>query len=309
VSQVPPRNREDEPQDRSDQGSSRDPGGHRGRHRDQEDRAGPARPNGWRDVVRNDYEYPPEIDDLSRRDRRHAKKDWRRDDHAQRMAWLRDQRQAEPVSPVSIVVVIVLLAIIVLGIGGGLPKILGRDKTQEPVGLLTPAEPLPLPTGLGTSGVPTAGDSSQPESTDSTPPVQTVRPSAVAIADASRVVNAWAKLFYTRNPSTETYDQLVTNASQYTTAEMAASFAAQGDSTYDALKAEGGTSNVFSAVVSAPKEGTAPTDTTTRVSRFVNVVIDITGKQPRRIAVPLLVTVVPQDSTWAISDVDGGTGP
>jgi hypothetical protein len=302
---VPPRNREDEDRDRSDQGSSRDPRGHGERHRDQEE--GPARPNSWRDVMRNDYEYPPEIDDLSRRDRRHAKKDWRRDDHAQRMAWLREQRQAEPVSPVSIVVVIVLLAIIVLGIGGGLSRILGRDKAQEPIGLLTPADRLPLPTG--TSGVPTVGDSSQPGFTGSTPPVQTVRPSAVDIADASRVVNAWAKLFYTRDPLTETYDQVVTNASQYMTAEMAASFTGQGDSTYDALKADGGTSKVFSAIVSAPREGTAPTDTTTRVSRFVNVVIDITGKQPRRIEVPLLVTVVPQNSTWAISDVDGGTGP
>jgi hypothetical protein len=52
------------------------------------------------------------MDELSRRDRRHAKKEWRKDDHAQRMAWLREQRQAEPVSPVSILVVVILLGII-----------------------------------------------------------------------------------------------------------------------------------------------------------------------------------------------------
>jgi hypothetical protein len=259
--------------------------------------------------MRNDYDYPPEIDGLRHRDRRQAKKEWRRDDHEQRMAWLREQRQAEPVSPVSIVVVVVLFAIIVLGIGSGLPKILGKDKAQQPVGLLTPANPLPLPTGEGTSGIPTGADPSQPGSTDSVPPVQTERPSTVVIANASRVVNAWATLFYTRNPSAETYEQLVTKTAQYMTPEMTASFIAQGDSTYEALKADGGKSEVFSAVVSAPKAGTAPTDTTTRISRFVNVVIDITGKQPRRIAVPLLVTVVPNDSTWVVSDVYGGTGP
>ena len=60
-----------------------------------------------------------------RRDRRRAKKNWRRDDHAQRMAWLRDQRQAEPTSPAVIVALVVVLAIVILGLGGGLPRLFG----------------------------------------------------------------------------------------------------------------------------------------------------------------------------------------
>jgi hypothetical protein len=260
--------------------------------------------------MQNDYEYPTQLDDLSRRERRQARKQWRRDDHAQRMAWLRDQRQAEPASPVSVLVVAVLLAVIVLGIGGGLPKILGKDEPQqESVGLLTPAAPPSHPTRPASTGAPASTDPSQPGSTDSIPSGQPERPSAVAIATANHVVDTWARSFYTRNPSTTTYDQLVTSVSQYLTSQLAASFTAQGDSTYDALRLEGGTSTVASATVSAPKEGAAPADTSTRISRFVSVVIDIAGKQPRRITVPLLVTVVPQDSAWVISDVDGGTGP
>jgi hypothetical protein len=268
---------------------------------------GPGRPENWRDVVNTDYEYPAEMDELNRRDRRHAKKEWRKDDHAQRMAWLRDQRQAEPVSPLSVLVVVILLGIIILGIGGGLPKILGKDEAKQPVGLLTPADPIPLPTDPGAS----AGSSeSVPAPSDlTTPPLQTGHPSPEATTTSNQVVAAWARKFYTRNPAVETYDELITNASQYMTADMASSLSAQGDSTYEALKTDGGASKVVSADVSAPREGTAPTDTPTRISRFVNVVIDISGKKPQRITVPLLVTLVQQGSTWVISDVNGGTGP
>src|SRR6266498_4372028 len=121
--------------------SSRDKG--RG---DQTSRQGPDRPETWRDMVKADYDYPDEFGDLRPRARRRAKKEWRRDDHGQRMQWLRQQRQAEPVSPVSVLVVVLLLGIIILGIGGGLPKIVGGSETKQPVGLLTPADPLPLPT-------------------------------------------------------------------------------------------------------------------------------------------------------------------
>jgi hypothetical protein len=278
----------------------------RKRRRGQEDVDGPARPESWRDMVSTDYDYPAEMEELSRRDRRHAKKEWRRDDHTQRMAWLRDQRQAEPVSPVSVLVVVVLLGILVLGIGGGLPKILGKDEAKQPVGLLTPAGLPPLPTATGSSGPTTTEPSA---TTPTTPPLETSGPSPAAITDSNKLVTEWARKFYTRTPATQSYDQLVSSASQYMTADLAASFTSQGDSTYVALKADRGTSKVVSATVAAPKEGTAPTDTPGRISRLLTVVIDITGSEPQRITVPLLVTVVQQDTGWAISDVDGGTGP
>jgi len=222
------------------------------------------------------------------------------------MAWLREQRQAEPASPISVLVVVILLGIVILGIGGGLPKIFGKDEARQPVGLLTPAAPPPLPTGSESSGP------SQPVPTttaETTPPLETATPPPAAFTKANDVVRAWARKFYTRTPAVQSYDRLVTSASPYMTDDMASSFASQGDSTYDALKADGGTSKVVSAVVTAPKEGTAPTDTPDRISRLLTVVIDITGSKPQRITVPLLVTVVQQGTTWVVSDVDGGTGP
>lgn len=93
------------------------------------------------------------------------------------------------------------------------------------------------------------------------------------------------------------------------TDEVAASFAAAGDSTYEALKTDGGKSTVVAAPVTAPRANTAPADTPGRITRFVNVTINTTGKRAQRFDVPLLVTVIDQNGKWLISEVTGGTGP
>ena len=109
---------------------------------------------------------------------------------------------------------------------------------------------MPLPTSSVSSGP----SQSQPtQTTESTPPLQTVRPSSGATLASNEVVETWARAFYTRTPATESYDQLVTKVSQYLTGDMASSFTAQGDSTYEALKTDGGASKVVSAAVTKPR--------------------------------------------------------
>jgi len=266
----------------------------------------PQEPEGWRDVVRGDYRYPDELEDLDRRSRRRAKKSWRRDDYAQRMAWMRRQRQAEPTSPLAIVVVVVLLAIIVLGFGGGLPRLLGRDEPKSGgVGLLSPSAPA-APATTGETQAPT---SSAGTPTVIAPPPLTERPSPAATAAANSSARSWAQVFYTRNPAAETYDALVTKASKFTTSDVSDSLRRAGDSTYDALKAGQGTSRVSAVDVKPPKPDSAPVDTPTRISRLVTVTIDVTGKQPQRIVLPLLLTLAFDGSAWVVSDIDGGTGP
>ncbi|MEU4197765.1 hypothetical protein AB0E69_38120 [Kribbella sp. NPDC026611] len=256
-----------------------------------------------------DYDYPEELDDLSGRERRRAKKTWRRDDHAQRMAWLRNQRQAEPTSPVTILVLVVVLAIVILGIGGGLPRLLGGKSKDDgaPISLLTPGRSVVLPTAPGTQ-------QSQPTAPTSaaltTPPPLTQRPSSEATALATDVVGAWARAFYTRDPSAETYAALVSKCAKYMTPEVASSFSAAGDPTYDALKTDGGKSTVISVPVGAPPAtAEAPVDTPDRITRFVKVTIDVTGKHPQRFELPLLVTLGNPNGQWVISEVSGGTGP
>jgi hypothetical protein len=94
------------------------------------------------------------------------------------------------------------------------------------------------------------------------------------------------------------------------TPEVASSFTAAGDPTYDALKTDGGKSTVLAAPVSAPPSNAeAPVDTPARITRFVKVTIDVTGKRAQRFDVPLLITLANQNGRWVISDVSGGTGP
>ncbi len=276
--------------------------------RNRREKHGPDRPENWRDFVNTDYEYPSDFDDLSRRERRRAKKDWRREDQGQRMAWLRDQRRSEPVSPVSVLVLVVLLVVAVVGLGGGLPKILGGGgQAEQPIGLLTPEDRLPLPTDGQTSG--TGPPSSAPSAAETTPPPVTVTPNPAATLAANDIIDQWAKQFYTRSPATRTYSDFVNDAARYMTEDLAASFTAQGDSTYEALKAQGGVSKVVSVKISAPKPGTAPADTNGRISRVVRIVIDVTGANPAQITLPLLITLLMQGNAWVLSDVDGGTGP
>ncbi|MFC0622898.1 hypothetical protein [Kribbella deserti] len=287
--------------------SDRDDGAREeGQHQRQQ---GPREPASWRDLARADYEYPDELTGLSRRERRRAMRAWRQDDQAQRAAWLRNQRQAEPSSPVVVIVAVVLLAVVILGLGGGLPKLLGRGNDQQaPVGLLTPSAPVDL---TEPSAEPTQAATATPTSspTLSVPPILTERPSAQATTVASHVTNLWAHTFYTRNPVAETYAQLVGKVEPYVTAEVAESLVTGGDPTYDSLRLDGGKSSVISAPVTAPRPGSAPVDTPTRISRLVTVTIDITGKNPDRIKLPLLVTLIPQEGKWVISEINGGTGP
>jgi hypothetical protein len=274
------------------------------------DQLRPDQPSNWRDVMSTDYSYPEEIDDLGRRQRRQAKRSWRRDDHAQRMAWLREQRQAEPTSPVTVIVAVVILAIVVLGLGGGLPRLLGRDEPSGPnVGLLTPSAQAPQPTSDSSSEQSSPSDTLTPSSALSTPPVLTERPSSLATSAAVDVATRWARMFYTRDPSAESYADLVAKTGPYISDEVGDSLIAAGDSTYEALKTDGGKSSVASLTVAVPRPDSAPVDTPTRISRLLTVTIEVTSKQPTRIVLPLVVTLVPEGSVWVVSDLNGGAGP
>ncbi len=275
----------------------------------------PREPDSWRDWIRADYEYPEDFDDLPRGQRRRAKRKWRREDQTQRMAFLRDQRRNEPAGPGGVVVAIVFLVIVVLGFGAALPRLLHGDQAERaPIGLLTPAPPPgSAPTAAGSSGQPAPTTPAETPTASASsavplPPPATQRASAVQVAAAARIAGLWAKSFYSRNPAKETYSQLVEKAARYTTREVADSFIAAGDSTYTALRSAKGTSRVLAAAVTPPRAGAAPVDTPNRITRVVTAKIQVTGSKPVRLNLPLLVTLVPRESSWVVSDVNGGTG-
>lgn len=206
------------------------------------------------------------------------------------------------------IVGILLLAVLVLGIGGGLPRLLHRgSEDQGPIGVLTPG-------GAGTEAPQAPGSplsSGTPGATQSltTPPIQTQRPGAMETNSADGTAKKWATLFYTRTPATETYGQLVGRAAEFTTSELESSFSSTGDATYDALKASGGTSRVVSIALGPPRPDTAPVDTPTRITRLVTITVATTGKDASQFEIPLLLTMIPEAGRWLVSAVDGGTGP
>lgn len=270
----------------------------------------PEPPSGWRDVLRPDYDYPDEIEELNLRGRRRAKRDWRRNDHAERMAWLRDKRSSEPASPAGLIAVAALLAIVLLGFGGGLSRLVGgdgeSDRGSAPPAQVSIAPPTEAPSA-DASMEPTETGPTTPE-TSRPLPVTTERPAAQVIAIADQTVRSWAQTFYTRDPKRESYDRLVERAGQFTTDGVATSFANAGDPTYDALRTDGGTSRVARVDVTAPRPGTAPVDTPSRISRLVTIVIDVSGGRPGRLVVPMLTTLGLENSRWVISEINGGPG-
>jgi len=274
----------------------------------------PREPGGWRDWVRAEYEYPDDWDDLPRRQRRRAQRKWRQEDHAQRMAWLRERRQTEPASPAGVLIAVIVLVIVVLGVGGYGSRLLNAGKSEQPsIGLLTPVVPeasvpqVPTVTESGVASQPPSSASS-PRSTPTPVPVLTQRPSVADVAAASRIAVTWGRVFYTRQPATETYQQLVSRAGRYTTSAVAASFSAAGDPTYEALKAAHGSSRVLSATSAQPRPGTAPVDTPTRITRLVTIKVQIVGTRPAQLTLPMMLTLVGGGSHWLVSDVNGGAG-
>lgn len=237
-----------------------------------------------------------------------SRRDRRRQHAARQRQELRDRRRSEPASPVGVIAVIVLLAIIVLGVGGGLPRLFGRKSDSGSVGLLTPTAPqVSQPGNQNQSSAPQGSSSSSEVLT--TPPPQTESPGAAATTAVDTTARSWANLFYKRTPASETYEELVGRAAQFTTPELAQSFASAGDSTYEALRTSGGTSTVLSVKITKPKPDSAPTDTPTRITRLITVQVRTTGKQAATFDVPLLVTVVRDNERWLVGSVDGGTGP
>jgi hypothetical protein len=270
----------------------------------------PPRPSGWRDVLRPDYDYPDEIEEFNLRGRRRAKREWRRNDHAERMAWLRDKRSSEPASPAGLIAVAALLAIVLLGFGGGLSRLVGGDNdsgrgaappAQVSTGPTTDASPSDTP------AEPTATSPRSPDTSQSLP-VTTERPQAQEIATADQTVRSWAQLFYARDPGRESYDQLVERAARFTTEAVATSFANAGDPTYEALRTSRGVSRVARVDITAPRPDTAPVNTPSRISRLVTITVDVSGGRPGRLVVPLLTTLGLENGRWVISEVNGGPG-
>ncbi|MGZ0153712.1 hypothetical protein ACXJJ3_42050 (plasmid) [Kribbella sp. WER1] len=267
----------------------------------------PEPPSDWRDLTRNDYDYPEEILELdSGRERRRGKRRWRKADRAARVEWMREQRRdQEPVSPGAVLVVVVVIVLVLAGVGYVVPKWIGKDSQAGGndgggVTILKPTEGARGPAATTSTTSPSASGSASPT------PVAPARLNPVLV---NGVIQAWAQAFYTRTPSTETYAQLVDRMEPYLTDDVRESLKADDDLTYEALAADGGASQVGKVTITVPPSGGgAPADTTTRVTRLLIARITVTGPKPDQFDLRELVTVVPDRGTWRVSAIAGESG-
>ncbi|MFG1820574.1 hypothetical protein ACGFIF_42925 [Kribbella sp. NPDC049174] len=265
----------------------------------------PQRPDDWRDLLNSDYDYPDELLETdSGRVRRRNKRRWRKADRQKRAEWIRDERRnQEAVSPGVVLGAVVVVLILLVGSAYVVPKWLTKDNPgADNDGGVTLLRPTEGAAATPTATQPTASTSSGPTGTPSTSP-------SLSAAQVGGVLQKWAKQFYTRQPTAESYDALVDRMEPYFTDDVRESLKSAGDPTYDALEADGGTSRVAqTSVTLPPATGAAPADTPTRITRVVVVQIVVTGKRPTQFALRELVTVVPDRGSWRISAIAGQSG-
>jgi hypothetical protein len=250
----------------------------------------PNKPDRWADLLDPRYDYPEDVSGLSRRQRRRAKRNHRRDDRGARKQWILDQRQrsAEPATAARGIGALVLVLLIV----GGFSLVTWLRDDE-------PAEVAP---------VASTAPSTQPASPTSPTPTET----AAATNDgmnAEEVLLAWAGEFYNREPESETdeFTEFLSESTPWMTRALFENLRDAGDSTYLYLAQNGGTVTLVDSSVTMPPEGTAPVDTEYRATRVLTITtrMEVEGQEPQEIVTPLMVELA-NDDGWLVASIAGG---
>ncbi|MFI1621870.1 hypothetical protein ACH4VT_33670 [Streptomyces lydicus] len=200
--------------------------------------------------------YPEDVEEFPhRRQRRRAKKAYRRQQVRATHEWVREEREKEPTTAAGAIALVVLLVLI-----------------GVVVHWLTPSDS----DGHGTE----TGKRTHPTVTVSPHHTPTPSPSAtpsVAADDSDAVAQAWARAYYSRNPPQDrTHRGVAERASRLMTKQLTANLSEHSDPDWDKLVSRGGISTVTGAKVSLA--GTdLPADTPLRVWRQIAVTIKVAG--------------------------------
>lgn len=225
-----------------------------------DERSGPTSPQGWRDLLKSDYQYPQELDTLSRRQRRRGRKVWREEDRAKRLQWVREQREEEPGTAGRILVLVFALVVVVFGSA----YLFGHGHGGHSVS----------PTGDGVAvsvaPAPAASPSSPAASESESPPPNLSSPAAVA--------DGFSRAYLTRNPLVDhDHTSSVERASGWMTAPLVDNLTNHADPSFDVLVSRAGVATV-SAVKVEPAGTDLPGDSPLRVWRKVTITIAVAGQ-------------------------------
>lgn len=252
----------------------------------------PKTPDRWTDLLDPRYDFPDEIKELPRSQRRRAKKEHRQGDLEARKQWILDQRQRskEPQSaargPGALLVILLLVGAVYF------VSQLGEDEAGE-------ASPTEATQTVEQPDLPSA----------ETPAADAESEADLETASADEILLAWAAKFYNRAPgeSGPDYGAFLSQSTPWMTQALFENLRDNGDSTYDYLAQTGGSTTLVNATSTMPPEGAAPVDTETRATRVLTITtrLDVEGTS-EELTTPLLVELAHYNGQWFVASIAGG---
>ncbi|MGW3377413.1 hypothetical protein [Streptomyces hydrogenans] len=249
-------------------------------------------PEEWRELLKATYDYPEETDDGSRRQRRRARKAWRKTERARTTAWIAQERRREPTTArAAFVVVAALLAVGVLTRVG-------------PDWLSTRADP-PKATAQPNPTAAPSGDDKPPAPTSTSPTAAPSSADAVDLTDPNAVAEQFIRHYLTRNPPEDgDHRASVRRAAPWATPALSENLAAHEDRAFAVLVSRGGVATVRKVTIGPTPQG-LPADTPLRVWRAVTATVDVAGYTNYTDTVSLKAEITDTGRGWRVARLLG----
>ncbi|MET9365798.1 hypothetical protein ABZX93_33485 [Streptomyces sp. NPDC006632] len=250
----------------------------------------PRTPADFRELLREQYEFPEEAKQGKRRQKRQMKKAVKQNRRAVTKQVIEEERAKEPMTAAGAFVVIVV--ILAIGYGATHQWFAGDDK----------------PSTVASSSRPTASAAGAGPATPSPLASPSPSPSVSPVADLStpeKTVDGWARVYLTRNPPADgSHQKVVDRSVPWMTDALAKNLAGNADKLWNDLVSNGGISTVTSVETGKPDEG-LPVDTPLRVWRKVTVKTVVEGYKKYEETTVLQAELTQDNDKWRVSRVLG----
>ncbi|MEU8516345.1 hypothetical protein AB0C76_32900 [Kitasatospora sp. NPDC048722] len=247
-------------------------------------------PEEWREILARGLTRPEEARTGSRRERRAARAEHRRDSKRQTKAWIEEERRRDQVNPVGAILAVVLI----LGLGLGARWLWPSGGGHQAAG--------PAPAA---SAAPSLSHDDQPPTATTTAP-DTPEPTHDR-TNPDTVAQEAIRLYLTRDTvKDQDHKASVERAAPYLTPALTANMEGHSDPGFTKLVSQGAAAAKVTTVTTAPADSTLPPDTPLRVWRKVTATITVTGYDTTTQTTVLSAEVtLTDDNQWRVSALLG----
>ncbi|MET9183257.1 hypothetical protein ABZX88_34360 [Kitasatospora aureofaciens] len=247
-------------------------------------------PDEWREILARGLDMPEEAHTGSRRERRAARAEHRRDNKRQTKEWIEDQRRRDKVNPTGAILAVVLI----LGLGIGARLLWPSGGEHQAAG---PAPAASAATSLSHDDQPPTATATAPDTPE--PTHDRTNPETVA-------ENA-VRLYLTRDTvKDQDHKESIERAAPYLTPALVANLEGHSDPGFTKLVSQGAASAKVTAVTLAPADPNLPPDTPLRIWRKVTATVTVTGYDTTTQTTVLQAEVTLTDGgQWRVSAILG----